>query len=99
MYGRCAIAMSFIPQLGQRPGSSRDDLGVHRARVGRGAAGGLVEVHLGDERQRLVRLGGQVAIEALTLGAELRVACAAARTPRPATASAGSSLTAIDASR
>ena len=52
----------------------RDDLGVHGAGVGRGAAGGLVEVHLGDERQRLVRLGRQVAIEALALGAELRVA-------------------------
>ena len=51
----------------------RDDLGVHGAGVGRGAAGGLVEVHLGDERERLVRLGGQVTIEARTLGAELRV--------------------------
>ena len=51
-----------------------DDLGMHRARVGRGAALGLLEVHLGDERQRLVRLGRQVAIEPRTLGAELRVA-------------------------
>ena len=71
---------------------------MHRARVGRGAAVGLVEVHLGDERQRLVRLGSQVAIEALTLGGELRVA--AQLLERSASdGSAGSSLTAIDASR
>jgi hypothetical protein len=42
---------------------------VHGTGVGRGAALGLVEVHLGDEGERLIRLGGDIAIDALALPA------------------------------
>ena len=65
-----------------------DDLGVHRADVDGGVPRvGLAHVHLGHERQRLVRLGASSSgVEPLALGRQLRVACAGPRTARPATA-------------
>ena len=49
-----------------------DDFGVHGADVHGGSLDG-VEVHLGHEGQRLVRLGGQPRGELLALGRELAV--------------------------
>ena len=50
-----------------------DDVGMHRAFVDDRAIG-LLEVHLGHERQRLVRFGLHQAVQPLPLGAQLRVA-------------------------
>jgi hypothetical protein len=50
-----------------------DHVRVHRAGVDDRALGRL-EVHLGDERERLVRLGGEVGGESLALGGKLRIA-------------------------
>ena len=49
--------MSFMPHSGSGPGSSLDDLGVHRADVDkrRPRRVGLAHVHLRLEGQRLVR--------------------------------------------
>ena len=67
-----ASAMSFIPQLGQRPGSSLTTSGCIGQRVDERAVGadvGLAHVHLGHERQRLVRRRVDQRREPLALGA------------------------------
>ena len=64
--------MSFIAHCGALAGLRAHDLRVHRAEV-LGGTLGLLEVHLGHERQRLVRRGVEVRRDALALGDHLRV--------------------------
>ena len=74
--GRCGFGDELHPALGQRSGLVAGDLGVHRAGVDERAAGadvGLAHVHLGHERQRLVRRRVDQRREPLALGAELGV--------------------------
>jgi hypothetical protein len=60
------------PAFGAAARCAAGDLRMHRARVPGGAGGSGRIVHLGDQRQRLVRRRGQVLCEAVPLGDQLR---------------------------